>query len=196
MEPTIKLHYNKFCGLARQPVFKDWLKSEDADLFHYLTGSNTPGCKARAERMMFVYNKLYEREKGKNFESFIKKTFPYVIDHTDAAKPILDPKSHIKTKRRVIPPPAKAAKAVNKHKVFKHYNPDILTFPQKRILVNDNRAQLEAQVAQFTADKFGVDTIIIENHAYIEFFDARYKSAVDKVSSEKRDIYQYKQKNK
>lgn len=191
----LNLHYSKFCGLARQDAFKAWLKTISSELHNYLV-QPTNSCKARAERMVFIYNKLYESGKGGEFESFIKSRFPYIIDHgadqTETKKHRVVAKQPNDSSRLVI---RQDVNALNKHKVFKMYKPDLLTFPQKRIIINPNADQLKAQVAHFITNKFGVDYIIIDDRAYIEYFDPRYKSSVDKISRESREIYQYRQRN-
>lgn len=196
MEPRFSLHYNKFCGLGRRPEFKQWLSERSPDLYNYLQ-SGSIGCKARAERMTHIYNKLYEIGKGTEFENFILDKFPYVIDRGKDIKPTLDPHQHMSAKTKLKRPvvqqqPRVNSEALNKHKVFRTYKPDILSFPQKRIIVNENRKQLEAQVASFIQDKFGVDFIIVEDRAYIEYFEPRHKGVSEKVPKNKRDIHIYK----
>ena len=194
MEPRFSLHYNKFCGLGRRPEFKEWLKAQSPEMYTYLQ-SGAIGCKARAERMTHIYNKLYELGKGTEFENFILDKFPYVIDRGKDVKPVLNPRKHMTAKvnkRPVVQPQRANTEALNKHNVFRTYKPDILSFPQKRIIINENRKQLEAQVASFIQDKFGVDHIIVEDRAYIEYFEARYKNVVEKVPQNKRDIHLYK----
>lgn len=201
MDQRLRLHYSKFCGLARTPEFRTWLKSTSSDLEDYLAqASPVGGCKARADRMVHVYNRLYETGKGEIFENFIKERFPYVIDKNVGAS--IDPHKYMTAiQKKVAPAPipsiqSEAGKALDIHGVFKIYKPDILTFPQKRIIVNSDRTQLDAQVNTFVMDKFGVDTLIIGDRAYIEYFEPRYKEVVSKIHPEKRDIYQYKQRNK
>lgn len=196
MDQRLRLHYSKFCGLARTPDFRKWLKDTASDLDEYLAqASPIGGCKARAERMVYVYNKLYETGKGSVFESVLKERFPYVIDSD--TKPTL--KQSIPAK---APPPiapvqrVDVSKVLDIHGVFKTYKPEILTFPQKRIIVNVDKSQLEAQVNSFTRDKYGVDSIILGDRAYIEYFEPRYKDVAAKIPEEKREIYQYRQKVK
>lgn len=164
-------------------------------MYDYLQ-SGAIGCKARAERMTHIYNKLYERGKGTEFENFILDKFPYVIDRGSDVKPQLNPHKHMKAKisRPAVKHPKQKTNSenMNKHGVFRTYKPEILSFPQKRIIVNDDRKQLEAQVSSFIKDKFGVDHVIVEDRAYIEYFEARYKGVVEKVEKNKRDIYLYK----
>lgn len=200
MEPRFKLHYSKFCALGRRPEFKQWLQGTSSELYNYLQ-SGSIGCKARSERMVFIYNKLYESGKGAAFESFIMDKFPYIIDRGSDIKPVLDPHKHLDAKKgtiraKPIMPPRANVEGLNKHKVFRVYKPDILSFPQKRIIVNENREQLEAQVSHFCQDKFGTDFIIVEDRAYIEYFEPRHKALADKVPKEKRDIFIYRKGQK
>ena len=83
--------------------------------------------------------------------------------------------------------------SLNRHDVFKMYRPDILSFPQKLIIV-DHPKNLYDRVQRFTQDKLAVDYIIIEDHAYIEYFDMKYAAVIDKIPRENRDIYLYRLK--
>lgn len=198
----IRLHYSKFCALARNTEFRAWLRTNAADQEEFLAQANTAvgGCKQRAERMATVYNKIYEAGKGDEFEKLIRSRFPYVVDHNaDPLRPDANPKKHLRINKpssQPIPRTSDVSKSMDPHGVFKLYRPEILTFPQKRILINDNPAQLQAQVAHFTQDKFGVETLIIGERAYIEYFEPRYKDVANRIPPEKRDIFQYKQRMK
>ena len=194
----LTLHYSKFCGLSKDKDFRAWLRTTAPELDEYFTKSSpVGGCKANADRMVTVYNKLYETGKGVAFEKIIKERFPYVVDRSAVAKPNLDPRSHLTVARTATPIiRVDNSKSLNVHGIFKLYRPEILTFPQKRILVNSDPAQLQAQISHFIQDKFGVDTLIIGDHAYIEYFEPRYKDVVDKIPQQKRDIFQYRQKAK
>lgn len=196
MDQRLRLHYSKFCGLARTPDFRKWLKETASDLDDYLSqASPVGGCKARAERMVHVYNKLYETGKGSIFEQVLRERFPYVIDAD--SKPTL--RSAMPTKTPIAPPPiarVDVSKVLDIHGVFKSYRPEILTFPQKRIIVNADKKQLEAQLSTFIRDKYGVDSIIVGDRAYIEYFEPRYKDVAGKIPEEKREIYQYRQRTK
>ncbi len=145
--------------------------------------------------MLTVYNKLYDAGKGADLETLIKSRFPYVIDQT-ALKPELNPRKHLQVSRAPAPPPIPRVdpKALDPNGVFKLYRPEILTFPQKRILINADPTQLQAQVAYFVKDKFGVETLTIGDRAYVEYFEPRYKDIADKIPQHQREIYQYRQR--
>jgi hypothetical protein len=84
-------------------------------------------------------------------------------------------------------------KSLNKHNVFETYRPDILSFPRKLIIV-DHHERLHNRVQRFIVNKLAADYLIIENYAYIEYFEPKDAGIIDKIPRERRDIYKYRQK--
>lgn len=186
----MKVNKNHYCALSRQNDFKNWLKTHALDLFNQLVEvQRNRSCRQNSEYMMIIYNEIYKRGKGDNFEEFVKKRFPYIIDNEGEA-----PKSQEVSKKSYLSKGNKhdSIAASNKHNVFKSYRPGVLTFPQKKIIVLSNRQQLEDSVKKFINNKHGVDYIIIEDHAYIEYFEPKYVNIVNKVPKETRDIHRYR----
>jgi hypothetical protein len=81
-------------------------------------------------------------------------------------------------------------------KVFQFYNPAVLTFPRKKIMVESNKAILRERVYEFIKDKYGVDFVIVDDHAYIEYFDREHRHVIDQIPKESREVYRYKHANK
>ena len=188
----MKLKTSHFCGLSSATDWRNWLKSVALDLYDDLVNAPSKGCRANQEKMIGIQHTLIQRGLQAKLEAFLRKRFPYVIDEDDHATiNVLKP-----TK---VPPPTKPVaghiETMNKHKVFRNYRPDILSFPHKYIITG-NPATLKERVKDFTFDKVGVDTLIIEDHAYIEYFHKRYSDVVEKVPKENRDIWIYRQKMK
>lgn len=170
---------SQFCALSRSSDWKTWLDKHAPDLLIFLNEilKKQRGCKSSKEAMMKIYNDLYERNMGKAFEKFILERYPYIIDIT---------KKQI-NKRATEQP----KRYLNKHNVFASFKPGILSFPQKAILTGED---LENKVKTFIANKTGVDVIIVDGHAYIEYFIPKYEHVIKNIPMESRDIYKYRSK--
>jgi hypothetical protein len=188
----MKLKTSHFCGLSSATDWRVWLKATTPDLYDGLINAPKKGCKANQEKMIEIHQTLIKRGFQKQFEAFIRQRFPYVIDEDDhSTLNVLQP---VKT-----PAPTKPVvghiETMNKHKVFRSYRPDILSFPHKYIIVGEP-VVLKEQIKKFTHDKVGVDTLIIDDHAYIEYFHKRYSDVVEKIPQENRDLWVYRQQMK
>lgn len=184
-----------FCGLSSATDFRGWLKSTALDLYDELVNTPIKGCKSKQEKMITIKDKLYNRGKGDELEAFIKRRYPYMISEDPST-----PSQKITTKKAKVQPKIVKSRLdhieiINKHKVFKHYRPDLLTFPQKYIIVGDP-LKLPDLIKSFVADKVGVDFIIVDDHAYIEYFKRKYSDIVDKIKPETREIWTYRQQQK
>jgi hypothetical protein len=78
--------------------------------------------------------------------------------------------------------------------VFKHYNPHMLTFPQKLVMQNSDLKQLELDAKDFITGKLNTDYIIIDDKAYIEYFKLKYQDESKKIPKDKREIFLYRTK--
>lgn len=165
------------------------------------------GCGANREKMKHIYNQLYVRGKGQEFETFIRKRFTYLIAGEGPAKKAKpnqvqgNPEFRPANARRFRQPtrvhvPTNAAN-MNKHGVFKSYRPHVLTFPKKMIFVNQDPRQLQAIVQNFIKSNgyVGTDYIIVEDRAYVEYFEAAHIEESKQVPKESREIYQYRQQH-
>lgn len=183
-----------FCGLSSATDFRGWLKTTALDLYEELVNTPIKGCKSKQEKMIVIKDKLYNRGKGDELEAFIKRRYPYMIVEGPST-PLQKITQKIKAKPKALEVRLDHIEGVNKHKVFKHYRPDLLTFPQKYIIVGDP-LKLPDLIKSFVADKVGVDSIIIEDHAYIEYFKRKYSDIVDKIKPDTREIWTYRQQLK
>lgn len=170
----IKLKTSQFCGIARNKDWQLWLKDIDQDLYDQLNktiGNN--GCRSVMKIMIDIYKSLYDNGHGKKLEDFVNRRFPYIIDN--------------------VPHTFKSKKSLNTESVvFKCYKPHILTFPHKLILEGEN---LEQRVRDFLYDKIDYDYIIVDNKAYIEYFNSQYKNVAIKIPPEQREIHCYRMAN-
>lgn len=197
----MRIKFSSFCSLSRNPDWQNWLKETAEDLHHDLiqTVRSGKGCRANSKKMYDIYHALYSKNKGSEFESFMQRRFPYMVLESETPKVLAkkkpDPKLAKHRMHEVVNNQAarKHYADLNKHGVFKTYRPDLMVFPQKMILV-DKPENLYNRVHRFIKDKLAADYVIIEDRAYIEYFEARFASVVDKVPREKRDIYLYRQK--
>lgn len=77
-------------------------------------------------------------------------------------------------------------------RVFKTYNPSILILPMKKVTIENNKMILIKKVEEFIKYKLSCDYIIINNRAYIEYFDIEHRNESRLINKESREIYQYK----
>jgi len=188
----MQIRVSEFCGLSRAKIWQDWLLASAPDLYTNLMKIlNDPkgGCKKNTQGMIDVYSELLKRKLGDKLNLFLKKEFPNVIDNS--------PKSvFMKSKRlNTDVEKYKSIKEANKHKVFKNYNPAILTFPQKLIIIDPDLNELQKKVNIFVKDKVGADYIIIEDRAYIEYFLSKYRSESTKYPKELSEINAWRKSN-
>ena len=139
-------------------------------------------CRANSEKMVKIQKDLEQRGHGEDLVSFFKKQFPFVIEELVGPKMVqsLPPRGNIITKD---------------DKVFKNYNHELLTFPQRIIIESLDKDVLLEDVRQFSIGKVGVDYIIVDNRAYIEYFRLKYAPEARMVKSSDREIYQYRKKH-
>lgn len=186
-----------FCGLSSATDFRNWLKGIAPELYDDLVNAPAKGCRAKSERMIQIKEKLYTVGKGLELEAFIQRRYPYMIEQSPS--PVKEvPKQYlevIKSKPSTEPKQIDHIDSLNKHKVFRRYRPDLLTFPHKYIIVGDP-ATLPELIKAFTLDKVGVDSVIVDDHAYIEYFTKRYSDIAEKIKQEDREIWAYKQRQK
>lgn len=184
-----------FCSLSRSEDFQKWLEATASDLHEDLLTvvHAARGCRANSNKMMDIYFELNNRNLEPHLITFLKRRFPWVIKER---KGILQPEEvkQVKINQQVQQAiKTKDWATVNKHAVFQSYRPDILSFPQKYIIIDDPNV-LYDRVQKFIQNKLAVDYILIEDHAYIEYFDMKYAAVVDKIPRENRDIYKYRWK--
>lgn len=182
----LQLKIEQFCGLSGAPDFRTWLKSIAPDLLDGLINNPNKGCKSNQEKMIEIRRNLYDRKLEKQFEGFISKRYPYLIIR-DKIKPSMF--------KSDMPSTATTGHidGMNKHGVFKHYRPDLLTFPHKYIMNGDPNT-LQARVKNFIVDKLGVDYVIVDDYAYIEYFPRRYADIISQIRPEDREIYAYRKR--
>lgn len=193
---TTEIKTSAFCGLSRSEDFQNWLEVTAQDLYEDLLTvvEAAKGCRANSNKMMDIYFELNDRGLEPHLITFLKRRFPWVIKESKLPpSPQLNfqkEKTDQIIRRAAI---TKDWQSVNKHHVFQSYRPDILSFPQKMILIDDPN-KLYDKVQKFVQNKLAVDYILIDDHAYIEYFDMKYAAVVDKIPRENRDIYKYRWK--
>lgn len=187
-----------FCSLSRSSEWHTWLGGIASDLLADLNSTlKTGSCKANSFKMIDIYNQLYQRGHGTQFEEFINNKFPYVIDTNVQVitKPVIEGKPANLPIKQSRSDTTKVVQT-DTNGVFSNYKPGLLTFPHRIIFTSDNPDDLKVRIAKFIADKLGSDYIIIGNMGYVEYFDTKYADIVDKILPNTREIYQYKQRKK
>lgn len=186
----MRLKIDQFCGLSSAPDFRNWLKSIAPDLLDSLINNPNKGCKANQEKMIEIHRILYDRKLEKQFEDFIGKRYPYLVikDNYKTSTPSFKPAAAL-----VATPVEGHIEGMNKHGVFRHYRPDLLTFPHKYIMAG-NPDTLQERVKRFIVDKLGVDYIILDDYAYIEYFPRRYADIINQIKPEDREIYSFRKR--
>jgi len=186
----LEIKTSSFCGLSRSKDWQAWLGAEAPDLLADLTKTlkSGQGCRANSDKMMEIYFDLQKRNKQDALDAFLKRRFPWLIKGEAPKSP------PPRTTPPVLPKTnSKDWNALNKHGVFKTYRPDILSFPRKLIII-DHHEKLYNRVHRFIINKLAVDYFIIDNYAYIEYFEPKDAGIVDKIPKNQRDIYKYRQK--
>lgn len=189
----MNVNISQFCSLSSNIDFRNWLGKIAPAMLNELVKNPRKGCHSNQEKMVEIHKRLYEIGKGQDFEELMRKRFPYLIKNemplVKVSPAALPPVKAEEYKRQQI----SAIETMNKHKVFKSYRPDILTFPHKYIIVGEP-ATLPTRIKEFAADKVGIDSIIIDDHAYIEYFLRRYSDVSEKIPRDQREIWAYRMK--
>ena len=177
----MKLKTSLFCSLSRHPHMQLWLSKNAKDLYTALMGklNDGAGCSAARDLMMDIYRELRRRGKLQVFEAFLKERFPYVIEP-------IKPTAQVK---------AELSADANKHDVFQRYTPKLFRFPRQLIIVDADQNQLTAKVNRFIRDKLGVDYLVIEDRAYIEYFLPQHAAAAAQIPKESREISLYRRRH-
>ena len=188
----MKIKINSFCSISRNPDWHDFLERVAPEILKELMVfiRANKSCRTAKTKMIEIYKKLYSMGLGGQFEDFVKRRFPYIVEGDDP-KPKAARKAYVPTEKRIVPP-----QRLNKHGVFKSYNPRILTFPHKLVLTNDNSEDLLAETKRFMRDKISTDYLILENVAYIEYLLPKYKDIANQIPPDGWEIENFRRKNR
>lgn len=185
----LNIKISEFCSLAKNVKWQDWLAKTASDLNDILLSTIknlSGGCKKNTAMMVQIKNELVKRGYEKHLAEFLQAEFPTVLEKQTL-------------KLRQIPPTKKSNNKtpgiLNKHQVFESYNLDILQFPQKMIIIDNDSNSLLKRVKNFIVDKVKSDFIIIDDRAYIEYFLSRYKLESERFPEEKRELYKWRLKH-
>jgi len=186
-----KLRISEFCALARNQKWQEWLKSTDKQSYNDLLAvlqNPQGGCKKNTAKMIQIRDTLHKQGKDDALFEFLNNEFPTVLEQE---KLVLR-----KAKGQSGPATISTSKSANKHGIFKLYNPTVLTFPQKLIIIDKDHASLEKKVKHFLSNKVKSDYLIIEDRAYIEYFKSEYRREAEKFPKEKRELNIWRRNNK
>jgi len=160
-----------FCSLARNQDWLSWLTEHAPDLCQQLMQINQQsGCKPVRAHMDGLIDILLERGLHDELEMFLIHYFPFMVRNK----------------------PSNSTTWPFKNEVFGFYNHRILTFPRRMILCHDDINELNRRIENFTRDKLGVDFVIVDRCAYIEYFERQHRDIMIKIKPEDREVYRYK----
>jgi hypothetical protein len=168
------------------------LADTDDGLYKQLTDRKPTGCKGNREVMLQIHAGLYAKNKGDEFEKFIRNNYPHIIEDAALVNQIKETAAEttvpdISFDMRVIADD----KNLNKHGVFPSYNPDILMFPHRHIIVGDNNTLTQA-INEFSKGKHILDWIVVDDRAYIEWLSDKYISILEQIPEHQFQIRRYK----
>jgi len=170
----------QFCALSREPAWQDWLEKHAPDILDELLRhlSQSRGCKANTEKMSAIYEQLKSRGLQDAVVAFLRKEYPLTVEEID--------RTFVRGQK------SKIMQAISNKDVFTHYNPKLLSFPQKLVMFNQDREQLLKDVKAFLVPMWHVDYLLIGDFAYIEYFKLKYSKDAEKIKPESREIYKYR----
>jgi len=191
-----KIRIGQYCSLSKEPKFQQWLLDNNPELLGELTEHlvKSTSCKSNVSKMMEIQTKLLKSGKLEALIEFLQKEYPIALIEVKE-----EPGSMIISREKIGLVEDKGTRilsAINNSRVFKYYNPSIMTFPQKLVMQNSDVVQLEIDVKEFVSSKFGSDYVIVDDLAFIEYFKPKFRNEVGKISKEKREIFLYKAMNK
>jgi hypothetical protein len=174
-----KIKSRQFCSLSREPKWQDWLRKNAVDLYDKLIAhlKTSKGCRANVDKMTEIQKELDKRHLLVDMVKFLKVEYPIVLEEVYDDKP---------------QPKMTKIESHNDKAVFKHYNPNLLTFPQKVIMTGDPN-EIQRAVKEFIAGKISTDYLIIGNTAYVEYFHQKYEKESTMVKPESRELFKYRQ---
>lgn len=189
-EPTksklYRVRTKQFCSLCKEQRWQAWLHTSAPNLFDDLIDhlSSNLSCRANHQKMVEIYQKLEARKLVEGMVKFLVKEYPYAVEDISIA---------MEQPRKVEN--SLTLDRLDNQDIFVIYKPNLLTFPQKLVLKNDDVNMLHRDVMSFINDKVGVDFVIIKNVAYIEFFKLKFQRESKQFPLEKREIYRYRMKH-
>lgn len=147
----MKIRADRFCSLSTSPSWQAWLFHFDVTIYRRFIRrlQESRGCNQNREIMVELLKEIEAVDGGLDkLMEFLGKHYPHMI--------VGDAK------------PATVAPANN---VFPDFNPDILTYPHRRVFENQNRRELEKEVKGFLVGKAKSDFVISDGRAYVEYLE-------------------------
>ena len=184
-----EIRSDQFCALANDEHWQSWLETKAPDLYEELIKhlKISKSCRSNRELMGVIKRKLASRGFGTELIEFLRAFFPIILKILPSEPPTRKPK-RIENKTVDLNNP-------NKHGVFALYKPYLLSFPHKKIIIDNDYESLRRKVRKFTKTKIYTDWIIIGDRAYVEYFESKFRPEAEKVPLETREINIYKRKN-
>lgn len=183
---SFKIRSSQFCSLITDHSFSEWLKSISISYYNELIThlSKNPKCSENRKKMIEIQNKLIKNGKSGLLVNYLRDNHPYVLQSINA----IEYNERTSTTVKLIKQP-------NEHNVFEHYNPKLLSFPQKVIFKNDNIDLLRRDTLRFCRDKYSCDYLILGCYSFVEYFSREYINESVSVLKNNRELYKYRVKN-
>jgi len=167
----MELKTGLFCRIARESPWQEWLGIHSKELLAELVYTiEKHGCGDVELCMVKIVNVLKDMGLEAQLSAFLMRRYPYILKSFKAEP--------------------------QKHEVFAFYNPNVITFPSKLVMRNDDPKKLVGMVEKFTKDKCGVDFVIVDDCAYIEYFNTKHRNIANSMPMASREVHQYKQARK
>jgi len=167
----MKLRLNQFCNLATSPSFQAWLYNIDVEIYRAFQQNmrSARGCADNRDIMAETLHLLKESGKQTQLFDFLKANYPNVLGKVNVGH-------------------------TQQGQVFPKFNPNILTYPRRKILKDDGSG-LKRKVNNFIIDKIKSDYIIVGNTAYIEYLCEEDRHLIDQISPNSWLVSQFRLKN-
>jgi hypothetical protein len=178
-----RVRSKQFCILSREMLWQSWLHSVAPDLYDDLIKhlETSSGCRSNTIKMEIIQKQLEIRGMSSKMVTFLLKNYPATVEEVHEPSDLpTGPKSDILL-------------AGASQSIFKSYNPNLLTFPQRLIFENNDVDVLYRDTLEFIRNKVSVDYLIIDNRSYIEYFKTKYAAESKVIKMNNRELYRYRQ---
>lgn len=177
----MKVNSNEFCYLSTSESFLSWLYRSAPSLHKALIEhlQKGLGCNENRKKMLEILNDVQKEDTlAQSLAQFLREYYPQII---------LEDDQDVEIGADVIS---------NKHRVFKHYDPILNTYPRRLIIIERPDADIKRDVLSFCSQQGYCEHLIIEDRAYIEYLPPEHLALKDDIPEKNWEIKEYKRANK
>ena len=174
----VGIRTKEFCYLATSPVWLGWLQKNHKDLYNELIDhlNNRSKCSANRKKMKEILARIGKnKQQTKQLISFLRKYFPYIVEQD----------------REVA---SETSQEANRHNVFSHYDPSLLTYP-RRVIISKPNADLESEAREWCKNQAFCDFIVVDDRVYIEYLPPGQGMLRDRIPKSNWEIESYRRRN-